>query len=660
MKETGSVLHILGLDRFKITDLIFIPFFVAMYYKMEFFYQSMKIIRNVEIIIPLSCVIMALILIGIKNRFVAWVYYLALSALMFADVAYNNYYFRYLSVGMLRAVKFLFSVRTSVDSAVKSEFYWMFADAGILLILVIADFVIRRITARRKKLENDSIISCDNSDYHETTVLKKIAVFFTSRFSILLAMVLIFVIVINPMGNTTLKSVANQEFMSYHTKDVLEATGIYKDIEWKNELNGSIMKYEEEKNVPLFGVAKGRNLIVIQIESFMNFLINQKYNGQELTPNINRLLKDDTIYFDNYYQEVSAGNTSDSEFATNNSIYGTINSFTYEIYQDNHYKGLPWILREHGYETAVFHAYKKDFWNRDKAYPNLGFQRYDSRGDFKKGEKIGMGLSDEDMFDQVIEKMKHQREPFYDFIITLTNHYPYYMPYDKYNIELKKVDKNTTFGHYLNSAHYTDYCIGKFIKKLKKEKLYKNSIIAMYGDHTGLTKADLLIKKSMDRYLQHEYDYDVMLNIPLMIHIPDKKRNLEQKINTTGGNLDFMPTIAALMGIDKLDTFYLGHNLLYVKDNLVANQYYMPKGSFIKGDIIYVMSRDGVFEHGRAFDKNTREKIPLEQCRDYYKKSTAIINASEEILEKDKLRGKYEHYLYSAFDSPGSDTVKKH
>ena len=97
------------------------------------------------------------------------------------------------------------------------------------------------------------------------------------------------------------------------------------------------------------------------------------------------------------------------------------------------------------------------------------------------------------------------------------------------------------------------------------------------------------------------------------------------------------------MGIDKLNTFYLGHNLLYVKKNLVSNQYYMPKGSFIYGDIVYEMAKDGVFEHGRAYNKKTLKKVELEDCFKYYKKSIAILNASEQVLLKDKLRNKYPH-----------------
>ena len=59
----------------------------------------------------------------------------------------------------------------------------------------------------------------------------------------------------------------------------------------------------------------------------------------------------------------------------------------------------------------------------------------------------------------------------------------------------------------------------------------------MYRDHTELTKADLIIKRSMDRYLGKEYDYDVMLNIPLLIHIPNTKEDMTQRISVTGENL---------------------------------------------------------------------------------------------------------------------------
>jgi hypothetical protein len=99
-----------------------------------------------------------------------------------------------------------------------------------------------------------------------------------------------------------------------------------------------------------------------------------------------------------------------------------------------------------------------------------------------------------------------------------------------------------------------------------------------------------------------------------------------------------MPTIAYLLGLEKLDTLYFGHNLLTAKTGFVAEQAYLPKGSFIADDIIFEMSRDGVFENSRAWNFKTGEKIPLEDCRSGYLKSLLIIDSSELYLSKDMLR----------------------
>lgn len=461
----------------------------------------------------------------------------------------------------------------------------------------------------------------------------------------LIAVVLLVILVSGGFGNSLITSVSNQEFFSFHIKDLLaKATGnnvsaMSGDL---SQLTGS---YGKEKNGPLFGTAKGRNLIVVQMESFQNFVINAKYNDQELTPNFNQLIQDkDTIYFDNYYQQVGSGNTSDAEFATNNSIFGSIMSYTYGLYYQNYFRGLPVLLKERGYNTNVYHAYDKKFWNREKAYPHMGFDRFVSRDDFDPTQIIGMGLSDEEFFRQSVEDMKRLPQPFYSFMITLSNHYPFYIPAEDYKIKLLPEDEETIFGHYINSIHYADQAIGQLIEDLKEAGLYDNCIIAFYGDHMGLTKDDSEINASMTQYLGKPYNYDTMMNIPLIIHIPhaNEGQGVKQTVSISGGQLDFMPTIAYLLGFDTLDTVYLGHNLLTIPSGFVAEQCYMPKGSFIRDDIIFEMSKDGVFDHSKGWNRLTGQTIPLSGCYQDYQRSTDVINTSESILKNDTLREMYQ------------------
>ncbi|MFQ9799748.1 MAG: sulfatase-like hydrolase/transferase [Clostridia bacterium] len=114
-------------------------------------------------------------------------------------------------------------------------------------------------------------------------------------------------------------------------------------------------------------MAKGRNLIVVQLESFQNFLIGASYEGQVITPNLNRLLQEDTLYFDHYYQQIGKGSTSDAEFASQNSFLPVMYGQSYTRFMDNAFYGLPWIMRENGYSATAFHGYVGEFWNRDEA-----------------------------------------------------------------------------------------------------------------------------------------------------------------------------------------------------------------------------------------------------------------------------------------------------
>jgi len=442
-------------------------------------------------------------------------------------------------------------------------------------------------------------------------------------------------------------SISNQEIYSYHIKDIIGAvTG--KGTAGSDNMYNFTDSYQSEKNGPLFGVAKGRNLIVIQVESLENFVVGATYNGQELTPNLNQLLKGDTIYFNNYHQQIGSGNTSDAEFATNNSIYGSLASYTYKLYDKNYFRGLPKLLGEKGYATAVYHAHEnRQFWNRESAYKAQGFDTYYGgiggidKGQYNMTEWMGWGLTDSEFFKQTINYIKKMSQPFYSFVITLSNHHPFEM-LDKYKfIKLLPQDKGTIFGNYLNSVAYTDYSIGQFMQELKDSGLYDNSVIAIYGDHLGLPKTDEDINKSVSRFIGKDYDYDTAMNVPLIITVPGAEKNINKTVRISGGQLDFLPTIAYLMGFDNLDTVYLGHNLLTIDSGFVAEQTYMVKGSFFQDDIVYEMSRDGVFENGRAWNKRTGKPVPIKDCYDGYMRSMGLINTSEYILKNDVLRKIY-------------------
>ncbi len=670
---------------------------IAVPLKLILFYRLIGVTANFFFVWLITALLTYFLFASFKNKWIPAVIYLLLSILMFCDVTYSSFFNRYLSVNMLGAAGFLGDITESIKEVLKPWFFLILADS-ILILAALGIRKPRKGEGQKDTEKTDSVTTEENMpeqtdseadenlpDAQIETItsdsegvpkssrsnqrLKKTKREKKKRFldwvsghkKPVTALLIICLLVFNFSGSFFITSLSNQEIYSFHIKDVLaRLTGISLNGAGADYMYSFEDSYEKEKDGPLFGVAKGRNLIVIQIESLQNMVINQVYNGQEITPNLNQIIREDTVYFDRFYQQIGSGNTSDAEFATNNSIYGTLASYTYKLFDKNYFRGLPTLLKEQGYETAVFHAHEdRNFWNREKAYQSLGFETYyggiggTENGQYDMTEWMGWGLTDTEFYKQTMPYIKGMKQPFYNFIITLSNHHPYLM-LDHYRfIDLLPEDEGTIFGNYINSAAYTDYAIGQLMQQLKDEGIYDNSIIAFYGDHLGLPKSDDAIFKSVSRFLGKDYDFDTMMNIPLIITVPGADREINQTVSIAGGQLDFLPTIAYLMGFDSLDTIYLGHNLLTIDTGFVAEQTYMTKGSFFQDDIAYEMSRDGVFENGRAWNLNTGEPVPVKDCYEGYMKSMGLINTSEYILKNDVLRKIYEENqdVASAFSS---------
>ena len=170
------------------------------------------------------------------------------------------------------------------------------------------------------------------------------------------------------------------------------------------------------------GVGKGMNLVVIQVESMQNFVLNTEYNGQEVTPYLNQLLKEDTLYFNHYFTNMGKGNTSDAEFSTQTGLYPVIEGASYDMYVDNSFNALPELMAEKGYYTSAAIGDDKDFYNRATVYPRLGFDQFYNEENLDMDEISGLGLSDKSLFRQMAQNLSQQEAPFYSFIITLTNH----------------------------------------------------------------------------------------------------------------------------------------------------------------------------------------------------------------------------------------------
>lgn len=330
----------------------------------------------------------------------------------------------------------------------------------------------------------------------------------------------------------------------------------------KSEKNKIAQWYQDKReNLPdneYKGMFKGKNLLIIQVESLEKFELNNKVNGQEVTPNLNRILKN-SLFFSDVHEQVGGGNSSDADLMTNASVYPIQMGTTFFSNPFTYYNSLPRMFSKKGYYTTAIHPDEGGFWNWMPALKSMGFDKcYDSTS-YKIDERINMGISDGSYFKQIEPIIKKEKQPFYTFMVTLSSHTPFDLPAKYRELKLDPELEASKLGGYLQSIHYTDKQLGLLFDRLEKDGILDNTVVAIYGDHQGIHKYfpnDIEALKKQEAWWKADQKC-----IPLIIY---NKSLSAKEIKTTGGQIDFLPTLAYLMGIDEnsyINTA-MGRNLL--------------------------------------------------------------------------------------------------
>lgn len=372
-----------------------------------------------------------------------------------------------------------------------------------------------------------------------------------------------------------------------------------------------IQQHYAKPNPEYFGMAKGKNVIYIHLESFQQFLIDYKLNVNdkeyEVTPFLNSLYhSNETFAFSNVFNQVKAGKTSDAETMIETGLFGlNQGSFMVNYGGTNTQQAAPFILSKNGYNSsAVFHGNAGSFWNRNTAYKQWGYNYFFDASYFTKqnsSNSFQYGLNDKYMLRDSIKYLERLQQPFYTKFITVSNHYPYTtsLSGDDLGFPLAKTQDETING-YFATANYLDSSIKAFFDYLKESGLYKNSIIVLYGDHYGISNsrnpslAPLLDKNSET---WSSYDNAMLQRVPYMVVIPGMDKG--RIIDTYGGEIDMLPTLEHLLGIDSQKFLQVGQDMLSPDHNQIvafrsANYFVTPEYTSYSGRTYYTKTGDEI------------------------------------------------------------------
>ena len=383
-----------------------------------------------------------------------------------------------------------------------------------------------------------------------------------------------------------------------------------------------IQQHYAKPNPEYIGMAKGRNVIYIHLESFQQFLIDYKLKVDdkeyEVTPFLNSLYHSkETFAFSNVFNQVKAGKTSDAETMIETGLFGlNQGSFMVNYGGTNTQQAAPFILSKNGYNSsAVFHGNAGSFWNRNTAYKQWGYNYFFDASYFTKqnsSNSFQYGLNDKYMLKDSIKYLERLQQPFYTKFITVSNHYPYTtsLSGDDLGFPLAKTQDETING-YFATANYLDSSIKAFFDYLKESGLYKNSIIVLYGDHYGISNsrnpalAPLLGKNSET---WSSYDNAMLQRVPYMVVIPGMDKG--GIIDTYGGEIDMLPTLEHLLGIESNKFLQVGQDMLSPEhDQIVAfrsaNYFVTPEYTSYSGRTYYTKTGEEITNP----DEKTKEEL---------------------------------------------------
>lgn len=418
-----------------------------------------------------------------------------------------------------------------------------------------------------------------------------------SRSSVLMGICLMILInILNPASIIAQELWSKEDLYNYlsmrNKAEFIEKFGIgsyiRKDIELtasddslnKDELNYWIDNNRElSENNEYTDIFKDKNLIILQSESLSVNAINEN-----ITPNLFRL-KNEGIFFSNFYAPLYPANTSDSEFIIQSSLIPSLNNgITCYEYGDNDFREtLPLLFKNKGYSVNSYHSYFENYYNRNNFHKALGFDNYYGLESLFIDEKIKYEeeywTDDYKLIDAYLNNRNSDK--YYSLIITASGHLPYDRSRAQLNDNYLKIkesypEMNDELAYYYASLMKYDDALGLLINNLNE-----NDVLVIVGDHYPYG----LNTEAQSELMPSDYK---KFKTPFIIYTKDIEH---KEINKCCSTFDILPTLANMFGFE-IKEYHTGKDIFSENDSTV----YFSDGSLIINDE-YIDSGEEYLKH---------------------------------------------------------------
>lgn len=372
--------------------------------------------------------------------------------------------------------------------------------------------------------------------------------------------------------------VLNSPFCILHTynKKDLEKLHYFSEEELNNTYNTSLSLKSDS--------FIRKNVVIIIMESFSKEYIGYYNNGNGYTPFLDSLMSYSFVMERAYSNGIKSIEALPAITAGIPTLMN--NPFITSSYATNHYKGLANLLKEEGYSSSFFHAGNRGTMGFYQFSKKTGFDKYFGREDYNNEEDYdgSWGIYDRPFFRYFCDHLNKEKEPFISSIFSLSSHPPYNIPEEYKNT----FDKGELKIH--ESIGYSDYALGTFFRKAKKQEWYKNTLFIITADHTSPERKVKKYRNKAGRY-----------SIPILYFMGDSSINSNN--STVTQQIDIMPTILDLLNYNK-DYFSFGKSVISKKNWAI---------SYLNNEYMFITDSSFIYnkkENYNSFlDPNKEEKI---------------------------------------------------
>jgi phosphoglycerol transferase MdoB-like AlkP superfamily enzyme len=290
------------------------------------------------------------------------------------------------------------------------------------------------------------------------------------------------------------------------------------------------------------------NIIIIMMESWTADKIGALGSELGISPKFDSLANHGILFTDFYANGVRTNRGISATLCSFPSLPGRSILRRYSAHYP--FRSLADILAEYDYRSIFAYGGDLHFDNIKGFLKSNGFSRFYSEKDFDQSRALGKwGIPDHVIFEKLAEEIKTLSRPFMLTVLTLSYHDPFLIPDDRFRV----YDDSLPDSDRYNCFYYSDWAIGQLISALREQPVFDSTIFVFTSDHCD--------RQSSQYYLSPE-----TFHIPLLIYAPGIIGDSSRIITMTAGQVDILPTIIGILGLDT-ELYSWGRDVLNIKDN---------------------------------------------------------------------------------------------